>query len=193
MGELYTDSAGAIFYCTASGTPGTWAEVGAAAEGAVLIGENNAATATTEVTTTSGIALYGTQTETSGLLGTQLAGVVGDSSINTGVAGASQSGTGVSGQSNSGPGVTGGSAATTGVLGTTSGDGKNGVWGVDQSTGGGHGVAGTSTAGYGIGMGVRKPPEPSSGLDQSPGGGYGVYGSSGNGTGVYGPPGRCAL
>jgi hypothetical protein len=77
---------------------------------------------------TNGIGVYGTLASgLSGLLDSSVAGVVGDSS--------------------SGHGVLGLSAGDDAVHGTTSADGFSGVRGIDQSTGGGYGVFGSSTAG----------------------------------------------
>ena len=57
-GELVVDSHGVLFQCTMTGTPGTWVPV--VTTGALLLGEANAATATTSVTTTTGNGLSGT-------------------------------------------------------------------------------------------------------------------------------------
>jgi hypothetical protein len=90
---------------------------------------------------------------------------------------------------------------------TTTANGKSGVAGTDTSTGGGHGVHGSSTNGFGVygtstngrgvaasstnGIGVSGTTSGNnlygvSGVDSSAGGGYGVAGSSLNGTGILG-------
>jgi hypothetical protein len=80
---------------------------------------------------TEGIGVYGTLAAgVSGLLDGDVAGVVGDSYTSDGVIGLSSSSDGVSG--------------------VTSATNWSGVYGLDSSVGGGHGVYGESTSGYGI-------------------------------------------
>jgi hypothetical protein len=136
---------------------------GAANGSDVLLGESNSATATTEVTTTSGDGLQGV-TSSDGFSG--VAGIDESSSGGHGVYGTSTDGIGVYGTLSSGQsgllgssvagsvgdssasaGVLGLSSSDDGVQGTTSADGFSGVRGIDQSTGGGYGVYGSSTAG----------------------------------------------
>ena len=95
----------------------------------VELGDSNSATATTEVTTSSGSGLYGISVGASGITG-NTAGVLGDSNTNDGVVGLSSAGDGVGGQ--------------------TSADGYRGVYGGDDSTGGGYGVQGESVYGVGV-------------------------------------------
>jgi hypothetical protein len=84
-----------------------------------------------------------------------------------------------------------------GLEGITSQNNQDGVYGLDQSTGGGNGVSGQSTAGTGVygtstgSWGVLGSTHGNGaaavrGVDESTGGGNGVLGSSDNGTGVYG-------
>jgi hypothetical protein len=88
-------------------------------------------------------------------------------------------------------------SAGNGLEGITSQSGQDGVYGVDQSSGGGNGVAGVSTAGTGVygtstdSWGVLGSTHGDGaaavrGVDESSGGGTGVLGSSVNGNGVYG-------
>jgi hypothetical protein len=70
---------------------------------------------------------------------------------------------------------------------TTSANGKSAFYGTDDSTGGGNGVFGQSTNGWGV-SGLTKANGRSAvvGNDESAGGGYGVTGNSTNGAGVQG-------
>ena len=78
-----------------------------------------------------GIGVWGVNPDPSGLLGTDVAGVVGDS--------------------NSSFGVLGLSSSSAGVLGKSSGAHQSGVGGYDTSTGGGWGVYASSDHGTGLG------------------------------------------
>ena len=78
-----------------------------------------------------GIGVWGVNPDPSGLLGTDVAGVVGDS--------------------NSSSGVLGLSSSSAGVLGKSSGAHQSGVGGYDTSTGGGWGVYASSEHGTGLG------------------------------------------
>ena len=129
-------------------------EIAAANGTPVELGESNSATATTEVTTTSGNGLMGQTTDNgqSGVYGVDDSsaggyGVYGTSNEGTGVYGsATTSGSGVSGYSNSGAGVSGTSGMGPGV----SGSGMHyGVYGTSSSEApfGGAGVYGSGFAG----------------------------------------------
>jgi len=128
-GELYVDSHGVLFQCTTAGTPGTWVPV--VTTGALSLGEANAASATTSVTTSVGIGLAGATSADGG------DGVAGTDTSTAG-------GTGVSGMSTAGVGVSGSSSDATGVVGAALGVGA--------------GVKGLSTSGYGmVGTGGLAP------------------------------------
>lgn len=102
----------------------------AAANGTpVELGDVNSATATTEVTTSSGSGLYGISEATSGITG-YVGGVVGDSNTKYGVVGLS--------------------SVLNGVAGVTTADSWGGVIGQDESSGGGYGVQGYSAQGVGV-------------------------------------------
>ena len=94
---------------------------------------------------------------------------------------------GVVGDSTTNPGVLGTSSGENGVEGITTANGNSGVFGNDESSGGGYGLYGNSTNGNGV-QGVSHANGKSGvvGEDQSSGGGNGVYASSTNGTGVSG-------
>ena len=155
-------------------------EAGAANGGNVILGATNSATATTEITTTTGTGFVGATSDygSAGLFGTSSGGnsagvsasdtstagsassaMEGYSVNNVGVTGIgySESGIepplagGVVGDTSIGAGVTGLSSSHNGVYGATSEAGYSGVAGTDASTSGGVGVTGTSTAGTGVG------------------------------------------
>jgi len=168
---------------------------GAANNSPVELGESNAASGSTQITTSAGnglnglttspesyscgvygqaqagIGVLGTPASRSGLLGAggnpTIAGVVGDSGAGvTGVLGLATSSTGVEGISTSGTGVEGISTNGTGVEGlSTNGTGVQGT--ITGETNGQSGVAGIDNSSLGTG-------------------GHGVYGRSAQGTGVYG-------
>jgi len=145
------------------------ADAGGTQGGNLILGEENSATATTEVSTSEGIGLVGNTTD-----GTSI-GVVGSNqstTTGTGVSGEAvgTGGTGVSGLSGTGSGLRGSIAA--GVVGDAST-----VTGVAGFSSGNHGVSGITNA-HGS-FGVR-------GLDQTTFGTSGVYGGSTNGSGVTG-------
>jgi len=111
---------------------------GATQGGAVLAGEPNSATDTTQVVSSAGTGV-GAITSTDG---------------NSGIAGLDQSspgGHGVYEDSENGTGVYGSTTgAGPGVRGMTSQDGSIGIWGTDDSTTGGSGVTGFSQAKVGV-------------------------------------------
>jgi hypothetical protein len=147
------------------------APAGAADGGAVELGENNTASASTEVTTTKGSGLMGATSEN---------GDPASASGNAGVHGSDTSSGGANG-------VAGHSVAGNGVAGFTSGDNNSGVYGDDTSTGGGYGIYGRSTKGTGVhGTTTAKDKYGTVGVDASTDGAYGVYGSSTAGIAVYG-------
>jgi hypothetical protein len=150
---------------------------------AVLAGESNTATSTTEVITSSGSGLYGVAGSPSGAPAT--AGVFGDSNTVAGAVGASSgsdgvqgmtthngsagvygeagaasgitwSSAGVHGDSNIGVGVFGGSSATDGVHGVTTCLACAGVFGIDESVdiGTGGGAGVTGESLNPLGVGV---------------------------------------
>jgi hypothetical protein len=101
MGELYVDTDGVLYQCTASGTQGTWVKV--LSGGDLVLVQTNAATATTSVTTTTGDGLEGTTSADGG------SGVNGQDQSTTG-------GYGVSGTSTAGTGIYGVAAGASGLL-----------------------------------------------------------------------------
>ena len=168
QGEVYMDSAGVQWLCTASSTsstPAVW--------GSVLLGGHvNSPTGQTNLTAATGTvaALNVTNTSTGSGDGTglyvlggassafpsaaavigdshDLVGVAGTSWLNNGVSGQSHSNAGVSGASVNGTGVYGGSISGPGVFGATAGNGQPAVSGDDTSSGGGYGVLAASANG----------------------------------------------
>ena len=106
---------------------------------AVLAGDSNTATATTEIATSDGIGLQGVSADSSGLYG-----VSGTASGITGIGG-------VVGDSSSQDGVVGKSSGAIGVYGVTTGVSEAGVLGQDLSAGtNGQGLFGESTNGIGV-------------------------------------------
>ena len=132
----------------------------AAQDGAVLAGESNTATSTTEVITSSGTGVYGISGTSSGI-SSEVAGVFGDS--------------------NGSHGVQGTSSAADGVHGVTSQAGASGVFGLDTSSGdGGYGLSARSTKGCGV-SGLADLP-----ASATVPSGVGVYGASASGNGIVG-------
>jgi hypothetical protein len=129
-------------------------------DSAVLAGESNTATATTEVSTSSGSGVYGISGTSSGL---------------------SSSDAGVFGDSNAAFGLLGTSSGADGVHGETTHAGSSGVFGLDTSSGdGGYGVSARSTNGCAV-SGLAGLPAPATVPS-----GVGVYGASADGNGVVG-------
>ena len=138
----------------------TGAEPAGAADGSpVELGEENVASATTSIATSTGSGLDGSTGGSSGLSYGN-AGVVGDSATTYGVIGVSSASSGVAGfttsdaasgvygENYSGNGVYG--TGVTGVYGTTSADGGSGVSAHDNSLTGGYGLLVDSTAGTAV-------------------------------------------
>jgi hypothetical protein len=113
-------------------------------------------------------------------------GVNGNSTYGTGVYGTSTNATGISGDASAAgyAGVYGTSAGGDGIWGNTTANGFSGTIGVDNSTGGGNGVAGYSTSGTGV-YGTSTNATGISG-DASAAGYAGVYGTSAGGDGIWG-------
>ena len=140
------------------------APAGAADGNPVLLGEVNAASATTEVDTNTGDGLLGTTSAngSAGAAGSDVStsggyGVYGQSTNGVGVYGTrpTQSGMGpviaaVVGDSGSSEGVIGLSSHGDAIGGQTSATGASGIAGFDTSVGGGVGLFGESTNGYGL-------------------------------------------
>lgn len=162
----------------------------AAADGsgsaAVLLGQENLASATTRVTALEGDGLSGSASALSG----SAAGVRGtDTSPMAGSYG-------VFGWSSRGTGVHGTSEHKSGVMGIAKSMGEAGVSGVDFATSNGNGVYGQSRFGVGVygvsfnGDGVLGSSSTSGqsgvkGTDRARSGGHGVFGQSYTGTAVY--------
>jgi hypothetical protein len=144
---------------TAVGTGLLSSTPAAAANGQnVVLGQNNTASATTEVSTTSGEGVLGQSSGGNGLHGVttagfQSSGVLGEDqsgvATSAGVSGHSVNGYGIWGMSTNNAGVFGQSPGL-GVYGLSSGNGGYGVYGLDDSSGGGYGVEGDSAFGYGL-------------------------------------------
>ncbi len=180
----------------------------ASADSAVLAGETNTATSTTEITTSSGSGLYGVSVGASGFLEATgaTAGVIGDSNTNTGIYGFSSAANGINGftSSDGGVGVCGEDfSSQSGGVGTSGSSNYGvGVYGVSAEVSGIEssplaGVVGDSNTNAGV-MGLASDSNGVVGIttrngwgavfgnDQSSAGGYGVQGWSNNGTGVQG-------
>jgi hypothetical protein len=115
---------------------------------AVLAGESNSATATTEVITSSGSGVYGISGTSSGL---------------------SSSDAGVFGDSNAAFGLLGTSSGADGVHGETTHSGSSGVFGLDTSSGdGGYGVSARSTNGCAVSGLADLPPGLTAATQNSP-------------------------
>jgi hypothetical protein len=129
-------------------------------DAAVLAGESNTATDTTEVITSSGSGVYGISGASSAISSSD-AGVFGDSSTAFGVLGTA--------------------SGADGVHGETTHAGSSGVFGLDTSSGdGGYGVSARSTNGCGV-SGLADLPASSTVPS-----GVGVYGASASGSGIVG-------
>ena len=142
------------------------ADAGGDQGGNLILGEENTATQSTEVSTTTGIGLIGNTTDGTspgiGVVGSNKAsagtGVYGTAAgtgvhgvsnfVNSGLAGTTTAG--VLGDSASVAGVAGFSSGAEGVTGTSNATTSVGVRGVDQSTTGTSGVHGISAAGSGV-------------------------------------------
>jgi hypothetical protein len=169
----------------ARGNAGGAAEVAPDGSGALLLGQENHAGASTRVTASEGDALAGFALSkgAAGVLGTDASGMVGSY--------------GVLGRSAWGTGVTGTSEHKTGVIGIGKNPGEAGVSGLDfAAQKGGNGVYGQSRHGTGVhgvsfnGTGVTGSSSTSGhsgvqGIDGARSGGHGVFGDSHRGTGVY--------
>jgi hypothetical protein len=168
----------------ARGNAGGAAEVAPDGSGALLLGQENQAGASTRVTASEGDGLAGIALgQGAGVLGTDASGMMGSH--------------GVLGRSAWGTGVTGTSEHKTGVIGIGKNPGEAGVKGCDfAAQKGGDGVYGQSRHGTGVhgvsfeGTGVTGSSWTSGhsgvqGIDQARSGGHGVFGESYRGTGVY--------
>jgi hypothetical protein len=195
-GEFYVDSAGALFYCTTAGTPGTWQQLNGGLTGTfVPLGATSSSAATTQINLTgSGFNTQAIRADNNAT-GTGGIGVEGRANgpAGTGVQGISVSGIGVSGivGTTSGGHTRGviahnqaGGIDTVGLealVFLTAANNSVAVQGQNTSTGtGGVGVLGQCDVATGTGVkGLSTNGVAISGIAGSGGAGSGVYGVSG--------------
>jgi len=179
----------------AAAVVGGAAPAGATEGDPLVVGEANTATGETSLTTSSGIAFL-TYTSTTGaaalqgvdnsdggygVYATSLAGnaVYGQMHATSGISGAANQAAGIVGDSDLGPGVVGASSGDHGVYGLTNLETYAGVYGSDQSAGGGYGLVGQSQTGIGVLGTTSASGEGIAGIIGSAENGYGVYASGG--------------